>query len=138
MSRLARDRGSAPIELPLAVGLLLLPLAAAVAVMPTWAERQSMARLAAQEAARTIVLADTWEEGTAAADALAAQIAANHDIDPADLTLVYHGALRRGDTVTASATVLIPGVVLPGLGPVAGAHWTVSHTEAVDLYRSMP
>lgn len=138
-TRRERERGSAaPLELILGAGLLLLPVAAALAVLPTWAERQSAARLAAQEAARTIATAATWQAGVAAADVIAAQVIANHGMDPADLHIDYAGSLSRVGRVTATATITIPAIVLPGLGQVAAASWTVVHREPVDVYRSFP
>jgi hypothetical protein len=47
----ARDRGAAAVELPLAVGLLLLPISMVVMLVPQWPERQTVARAAAKEAA---------------------------------------------------------------------------------------
>ena len=49
--RLQGDRGTVAIELPLAVGLILLPIAVLVMVIPQWPERQTVATAAAKEAA---------------------------------------------------------------------------------------
>lgn len=133
-----RERGGAPIEFALAVGLLLLPIAALVSVFPTWVERQSMARVAAREAARAVVLADSWDTGVLTAMERAERVAANHGIDSADLHMVMDGALTRGASVTATASVEIPISVVPGFGSTGGFTWTVTHTERVDDYRSLP
>ncbi len=139
-ARLPSQRGSVGVELALGVGVLLLPVALTVVVLPTWAERQSMARLAAQEAARTVVLAGDLGTGTAQGRALAERIAANHGM-PGALRSVSiaaaEGPLARGTTVTATVEVLIP---VPDLPWVAGGDlaWTVTHAEVVDPYRSLP
>jgi len=141
MSRRARsrdDRGSvAVVELPLGL-LLLIPAALLVVTTATWFERHAAARTAADEAARTVVVADTWEQGAADAQAVVAQIASNYDLDPADLTLELEGDLTRGGTVTAHVTVNVPAAAIPLLGGIGGFQRTASHTEQVDAYRSLP
>lgn len=132
----AWERGAVPVEFALGAGLLVLPIAALVTVFPTWSERQSMARVAAQEAARTVVLADDWTEGTGAGGALATQIAVNHGLAAGDLAVVFAGALDRGGAVTTTVTVPIPGITIPGIGEAGGFSWSVTHTERVDDYRS--
>lgn len=119
-------------------GMLVLPVALMVLTFPTWVERQSMARLAAREAARTVVVADTFAEGAAAAEAVARQVAANHGLSPDDLALSLSGELRRGGSVTASVAVRVPAVTIPGMAHVGAVTWTTAHTESVDRYRSLP
>lgn len=136
--RNAAEDGSVPIEFALGVGLLLLPVAVLVLTFPTWAERQSLARLAAQEAARTVVLATDPADGYQAATALAHRIAANHGAPDAITAVTYGGAPVRGGSITATVTVAIP---LPGLPPfdlLPAPAWTTSHTEPIDPYRSLP
>lgn len=137
-AHLRGQRGSVGVELALGVGVLLLPVALTVVVLPTWAERQSMARLAAQEAARTVVLAGDLGTGTAQGRALAERIAANHGMPGAirAVSVTTPGrSLARGATVTATVEVLI-GV--PDLPWITGGDvtWTVTHVEVVDPYRS--
>ncbi|MGH9164280.1 MAG: pilus assembly protein [Acidimicrobiales bacterium] len=115
--RSTTQRGSAAIELALAIGLLLLPVALLVITLPTWPERQTVARAAAAEASRAVVLAASWTEGADDAEAAVAQAAANHGLDPADVTLELAGGLERGASVTARVTVEMPALVLPGLPP---------------------
>lgn len=147
MKRLGRDssprvlvgeRGQVPIELALAMGLLIFPITILVVSLPVWIERQSAARVAAQEAAREVVLADTWTEGTNSGAAVAQRVAANHGMSPGDVSVGFQGRLERGVDVTAQVTVRMPALVLPGIGSVGEWSWTVSHTEQVDLYRSFP
>lgn len=135
---LAGERGQVPIEFALAVGLLIFPVTILVVSLPVWIERQSAARVAAQEAARQVVLADTWTDGTNNGAVVAQRVAANHGIPPGDVSVGFRGELERGEEVAAVVTVRMPALVLPGIGSVGEWSWTVSHTEEVDLYRSFP
>jgi hypothetical protein len=129
-----RERGSTPVELALGVALLLLPTMLLVLVLPTWAERQAMVRVAAQEAARAAVLAGDW----GAARLAAAEVAANHGLAPDAVGVTFDGRLHRGGTVAATASARLPVVVLPGLGAVGGFTVRATHREPVDPYRSLP
>lgn len=128
----------APLELALTVCMWLFPLAILVISLPTWVERQSLGRLAAQEAAREVVLAGSWDAGVTAGTAMVAQLAANHDVAVEDLSVGFGGSLARGDTVTATVTVQIPALTIPFITEVASFPVTSTHAEAVDAYRSFP
>ncbi|MBW3601628.1 MAG: hypothetical protein KY434_02880 [Actinobacteria bacterium] len=130
-------RGSVPIELCLGVGVLLLPTVLLVLTLPTWVQRQSLARLVAQEAARTLAASRTWPDGVADATALARTIAANHGLGPGDLRLRLDGRLERGATVSATVTVRVPASRVPGWDPVGDFAMTEAHREVVDPYRSL-
>lgn len=132
------EGGAVAVELPLALGLLLLPLALMVITVPTWPERQTVARAAAIEASRTAVLAGSWEEGVDAGNEAVAQAARNYGLDPSDLSVKWSGAFGRGEAMTASVTVRIPALVLPGLTTVEAWSWTARHSERLDDYRSLP
>lgn len=136
--RCAGQVGSAAVELPLAIGLLLLPVALAVITLPVWPERQTVARAAAAEASRTVVLAGSWEAGVDEARAAVAQAAVNHGLGADALSLQLEGRLERGASVTALVTVEMPALAVPGLAVVDAWSWTASHTERVDDYRSLP
>lgn len=127
-----------PVEFALGIGVLVLPVALLVLSLPAWVERQSAARLAAQEAARAAVVADSMPVGVAAGEAAAAQVAANHGIDPADFTVTFAGGVARRQELTATVTARFTTLPLPGLADAAGFTWTTSHTEYVDAYRSLP
>lgn len=137
-TRRGGEAGAVPIELALGVGVLVLPVALLVLTLPQWAERQSAARLAAREAARAVVLADTTAQGVTAGQAAAARVAANHAIDPGDFEVAFAGSVLRGGAVTASVTARFPATAFPGLVDVAAFTWTATHTEQVDYYRSLP
>ncbi len=136
MRRLSGHEGSAPLELALFLGLILLPALTLVASLPIWWERQSLGRLAAQEATRTVVLADSWEQGVVAAQAMVDQLAANHDVPPSDLTLSLTGTLQRGQTVSATTTIAVPATTLPLLSALPGFSLSSTHSELVDHYRT--
>lgn len=131
------ERGSAVLEWPLASLLLLIPVAIMVVLLPTWSERQTVARDAATTAAREAVLAPTPEEALAVGNAAALRTAENFGLDPDDVSVSWAGDLSRGGSVTATVTVRMPAIVVPGWGGVEGWSWSASHTERVDDYRSI-
>jgi len=140
LRRLAREEAGAAyaaIEMVLVLGIILLPLLAGIAQLPRWVDAKSTADLASQEAAREMVLADSWDEGVAAAGQVVATIVANRGFDVGAVeALDFAGALVRGGTVTVTVTLRVPPVVLPGVGPVGGnISLSRSATERVDDYR---
>jgi hypothetical protein len=142
--RPCEERGSVAIEWAMGLGVLVLPVAMMVAVFPTWAERTSMARVAAQEAARVGALADTPAGGMEAGEAMAFQVAANHGVPPAEVSVAVgvpsdaQGDPDRHGVVTATVTVHIPLTALPMFGSAGGFSWTITHIEHIDRYRSFP
>jgi len=137
-ARLRRQDGYVALELALATGLLVLPLTIMVLTFPTWIERQSLARSSAQEAARTVVLADSWEQGTAEATALVERMAAGYRLSTDDVSVRFTGSLERGAAVTATVTVNVPAANLPFIASVGSWSLSGSDTEKVDQYRSFP
>ena len=134
---LADDRGvSGALDMTLAVGLIMLPIVMLVASIPRWVETRSMAELAAQEAARVVVLSDQLAAGQAAGEAMARQIATNHGIDGSSLSVSYAGVLDWGQEISASVTVPMPLLSIPLIGEFAVTDYTAEHTERVDDYRS--
>ena len=125
------EEGFAGAEYAAGVGMLVMAAVVALS-LATWVERQSLARLAAREAAR----ASAVEADLGAGAALGAEIAANHGVDPADLAVSVGGSTERGGVVVAQATVRLPALSLPFLADVAEVSWTATHAEAVDSYRS--
>jgi len=130
------DGGFVTVEFLLGCAVLLLPLAAFVFLLPTWAERQSIARTAAREAARTYVV----DRDRGAATAVAEQIGHDDELEPGDMTVELDGdPSRRGSTVRAVVDIEVPLVSLPLVrGRAGGFHVTASHVEPVDQYRSFP
>ena len=136
---LTDERGSAyaAIEMVLVLGIILLPTLAGIAQLPRWVDAKSTADLAAQEAARQVVLADTVEEGVAAAANVAEAVVRNRGLDVGALSaVVVTGDLVRGASVQVTVTLQVPPVILPGFGPVGGTiSLSRSATERVDDYR---
>jgi hypothetical protein len=129
----------AAVEMILVLGLILLPLLAGLAQIPRWVDAKSTAKLAAQEAARQMVLADSWDEGVAAGESIVATVAGNRGLDVGSIGgIEFEGDLVRGGTVTVTVTIDVPPVVLPGFGPVGGTiSLSRSATERVDDYRQI-
>lgn len=126
----------AVLEWPLAVFILLVPIAAMATLLPTWSERQTVARDAAATAARVAVLEADPEEAMNAGEDAAERTAMNFGLDPGDVTVSWSGDLGRGSAITATVTVQMPVAAFPGLGSVDAWSWSSSHTERVDDYRS--
>jgi len=140
------DRGHAAAELALAVGLLLLPVALAVLAFGPWSERRVFAEAAAAEAARAAVI----HLDTSSGAVVVSDMATNHGLEPGLVRLGWCGAVPaeiagdpgscrfdRGARVTAEVLVWVPLVATPW-GEVGGLWSGASHSEPVDLYRSLP
>ncbi|MBA2325265.1 MAG: hypothetical protein H0V95_01315 [Actinobacteria bacterium] len=137
--RRARDEGGyVAAELALGIGLLVFPVAMLVLTLPTWSERQSAARAIAREAARTVAI--EGECDTDAARRVGSTMAGNTGLRGGTVEVTIDCAsgqrLRRGGEVTASVTVTMPAVDIPGIAEVGAWSWTARHTEPVDQYRS--
>ena len=127
----------AAVEMILVLGIILLPMLAGVAQLPRWVDAKSTADLAAQEAARQVALADSWDDGVAAGRAMVATVVDNRGMDVGSVEdVAFEGDLVRGGTVTVTVTLNVPPVVLPGFGPVGGTiSLSRSATERVEDYR---
>ncbi len=131
------DAGFAPVELVLWTGFILLPTLILVASLPTWWERHSLARLAAQEVARTVALDNDWGAGATRAQQVMTELAANHQVPADDLAITeLAGGLERGASVSATVTVAVPAMAVPFLVELPAFTVTASHRELVDVYRS--
>ncbi len=140
-----RDRGHAAVEFALAVGVLLLPVALAVLSFGPWLEHRVLARAAAAEAARAAVV----ELDHSAGMAMAMGVITGYGLDPSSARLGWCGStptplnapagscpLTRGSVAEATVEVWVPLVSTPW-GPVGGLWASASHSEPVDLYRSL-
>ncbi len=147
------NHGFVALEFVLATGVLLVPMIILALSLPLWIERMSTARVAAQEAARAVVLAVDPIGGAQHGMTLVAQTARNHDVSPDDVSVCYSvhhftdgapqqctglASLPRGGAVTAAVTIRLPMIRLPFLPQDLGVlpPYTARHTERVDLYRS--
>jgi hypothetical protein len=132
--RFRGDRGTAAVELPLSVGLLLLPIAVLVMVVPQWPEHQTVATAAAKEAATLYATAATPADGVDAAQAAVDRAASNYGLDRMSLEL--SGSWCRGCSVTAEVTVDVPAVQVPFIGSTGSVSWTARSSARVEDYRS--
>jgi len=128
------------VELAAGIAFLVLPVALLVLALPSWAERQSVARVVAREVGRTVA-----RDGRCYADdarQLAAVVAVNHGLagDDVSVTLgcVPGAALPAGGLVVVAATVREPGLRVPGIGRVGDWSFTARHAEPVDRYAGVP
>ena len=133
-------RGFVAAEWALAIGVIIIPVTLLVVSFPVWIERQSVARRAANEAARAFVLASSEGEGERAAGEVVEQIRQNYGLAPGQLSApAIDGRLARGEVVTVSVTVTMPAISIPLWEVSAGSwEWTATHAERVDDYRSFP
>lgn len=142
------QRGSAPLELALGAGVLLIPAALLVLSFGPWLETRAFTRLAAGEAARAVVLGN----GDGSAAALVWRMADGAGIDASRVRLGFCGGapvsvtrvpvggcapLRRGGLVRVVVQVEVPLIRTP-FGAVGGLRVQSAHAEPVDLYRSLP
>ena len=149
-----RQEGFVAVEWALGIGLIILPLVIAVASIAPILARLNTARVMAQEAARTVALADDWATGIEDAQALARQIARNRGIPDGEwcgaaeagdgcvsVTITgssADGSLTRGSEVYVDVQVSSPALTIPFAGSVGAFELHGTHTERVDDYRSFP
>lgn len=131
------ERGSASLELALGIAVLVVPAVVAVVSFAPWLEARAFVRAAAAEAARAAVLAPAGP--TEAGARAVADMAAGRDMTGVTVVMCGGGAcvVERGEVLSASVTLEIPLVTTPW-GPVGGISVEASHSEPVDLYRSLP
>lgn len=141
------ERGSAPLEMVLGIGLVLIPLALISLSFGPLLQRIVFTRIAAAEAARELVLSDGSENS---ALALIRQMALNHGLAIGGVEVGFCGGVTapatsaprsvcgppvKGELVTVLITIRSPAFVTP-YGGVGGITIAASHTEMVGLYRS--
>ena len=128
-------RGFVAVEFVAGVALLLVPALLLVASLPTWSEREHAATVAAREAAR--YAAQQWPSDTdGQAVAVALLAAANYGVPARDLEVTMDSNVDRGGQVRATVTIVMPAIVVPGMGAHGAWHWTTSYAVRVDDYRS--
>lgn len=127
------EKGAAVLELPLVLGLILLPFGIFLLSVSTWVERQAAARSAASEVARALVF-----DGDADVVLLVAGIEAGHGLEPGALGVEFVDEAVPGGRVTVVATVVIPRAVVPVFGSIAGTSWSVEHVERRPDYGVVP
>lgn len=126
------EQGSAVLELPFMLGLIVIPFALLVLQVPVWVEHQAAATDAAAELARAI----TVNGRSTDAAGLVAAVERSHGLAAGRL----HASLIEGrpaEPVTAIITVDIPALTLPVFGVVGCRSWTTSHTERQPDFASV-
>jgi hypothetical protein len=137
------DRGHAAVELALAVGVLLLPVAIVVTGFGPWSETRVEAEAMAAEAARSAVLGLSQQAGLD----IVATATSMMGVDPDMVRVGWCGAaptvegagscpFQRGSVVTATIQVWVPLVSTPW-GALGGLWVSGEHSEPIDLYRSL-
>ena len=137
------DRGHAGVELALAIGVLMLPVALVVTAFAPWSETRVAAEALAAEAARAAVLdldlrsGESTLEDSAAAFALELE-AVRTGWCGAAASRPAAGAcsLSRGAVVTVTVEVWTPLIQTPW-GNIGGLWVSANHAEPIDLYRSL-
>lgn len=122
------ERGSAAIELPVLLGLILIPFGLLIVTVPTWVERQTAGRDAAAELARAIV---TDSDSNSA---IVASIESGYELPTGTLRPNISGESIPGESVTVEVVVAMPAVDLPLFGSFGSVSWAVEHTERYPDY----
>lgn len=130
------EEGFAALEL--AFGLVLLVLVAIVTVtLSTWPERATTGRKVARVAAQAAAEQTSWDDAQAAGASAADEAATNYGLRPGDFTVDIAGSIERDGAVTATVSIRMPAIAVPGIN--AGEWtWTTSSTQAAGAYRSLP
>jgi hypothetical protein len=139
------ERGSAPIELVLGIGLLLLPVVVTVLAFVPVLERRSLAGALAAQTASLVAIGHPVDEALA----LLEEDAAFAGIPAEDLGVGLCAPVREPGVVVGgcepeaggvvSVTVLLTGPAVPTpFGVVGGGPISVTRVQPVDRHRSLP
>lgn len=135
IARRTAGAGFVTIEFVVGVALLVVPSVLFGAALPVWAEREHAATVAAREAARDA--AERWPaDATATATAIAQLEASNLGVPASDVTVDLAVDDRRGGQVRATVTVVMPAIVVPGIGRRGAWRWSATATRRIDDFRS--
>lgn len=126
-SKRCSERGSAVLEFPVLLGLVLIPFGILVLSIPTWVERQTAARDAAAESARYLVHAGP--AGLDQANQIVRDVELGYGLPAGTLRIELPAQLAPGEALTVSVTVVIPAADLPLFGSFGDTTWTADHTE---------
>ncbi len=118
------ERGSAAVELPFVLGLIVIPFALLVLQLPVWVERQAAANEAASEMARALAVGSVLDPG-----AILDAVATSYQVPPGALTLTGMEDGGPGQPITVGVAVEIPVLRLPVFGTIGQRSWTVMHSE---------
>lgn len=127
------ERGAALLELPLLVGVVIVPFAFLVLTIPIWLQGVHAADAAAAEAGRAFVLSG----GDASTlDRALRRVELGRGIDPGALTLTSAApSPAPGADIEVRVSVELPAVALFDLGTFV---YTAGHTERFPRYVRTP
>lgn len=141
-----REWGHAAVELALAVGLLLLPVALVVMSFGPWSDTRVDAEALASEAARAAVLGLDVAQGDAQVRSGLTTLGRQTDEvrvgwcgtepEPLDNGAAGSCLFERGSVVSVTVLLWTPLIATPW-GAVGGLWVTGEHSEPIDLYRSL-
>ena len=57
---------------------------------------------------------------------------------PGDLSVSFSGSIERDGAVTATVSIRMPAIAVPGIASAGEWTWTTSSTQAAGPYRSLP
>ncbi len=123
------ERGSAVLELPFVLGLIVVPFALLVLQLPIWVQHQAAAEDAAAEVTRLMAVHGHGNDNGADISQLTAAIESSRGLKPGTLHASVNASGRPGEPITVSVTVDIPTLTLPVFGVIGQATWTAAHTE---------
>jgi Flp pilus assembly protein TadG len=131
-----RERGIVGLDwlivLPLVIGVVLVMVA-----LPKWPERQSGARAAAAEAARSAVLAERPDQVDAIARSVATEVLSNYNVPADAYSVQVDGELERGTRITVTVAMKLPVIKVPFGPDLAARTFVASATEDVESYREI-
>ncbi len=136
VSRRQGEKGSTTIEFLLCLALIIFPVMGLSAAALNWPGRLNAASGAAYEAAHSVVhspAADPEEGRTRAVE-----VWTNHGYDAGDIEVAFDGdPTSRGGVYSSTVTVVLPAIVIPGVGRIAGGSVSRSHAERVPDFESV-
>ncbi len=136
------DRGFVVAEWMAALAALLVPFLILLGSLASWLEAKTTAEIAAQEAARAVVLGAVLPDGVAAGQRAAALVLHDRGCHDCRLSIDHPGSeseFVRGETLVATVTARAPLLSIPVLGIEVGAiDFSARHAFRVDDYRSLP
>lgn len=120
-----RERGSASVELPFLLGMVVLPFALLVLQLPIWVQRQAAAADAAAEIARSFAV----QGDGSATDILLRAIETSHGVPAGALHSTAIAEVSPGAPIVVAVTVDIPVLTIPIFGTIGRQAWTATHIE---------
>jgi hypothetical protein len=125
--------------LELAIGLVVLVMVAVVTVtLTTWPERATTGRRVARVAAQAAAEQTSWDAAQVAGQSAAEEAASNYGLRRGDFTVRFDGSIERDGAVTATVSVRMPAIAVPGITGAGEWTWTTSSSQAAGAYRSLP